>query len=228
MAPDQPDISPKGPDMDEGDGSRRDPSLGRTGDRRRGGWRDFRRAYPGFVFTLLIALFAMLAIDGFLIYKRRAYEAEVARLRSNMSEQERARTDAIVAAEQNKARIAIELARRQAKLEKRLHLSVALDSGKIYLERDGAVLREMAAAFGPETKVGADSIPVVIPRGETSVARATADGITLEGGTVIEPSDAPSLAQDTSPMKAGSVRISRTDLKAILPNLSAGMRVYFY
>ena len=228
MAPDQPDISPKGSDMDGGDGSRRDPSLGRTGDRRRGGWRDFRRAYPGFVFTLLIALFAMLAIDGFLIYKHRAYESEVARLRSSMSEQERARTDAIVAAEQNKVRIAIELARRQAKLEKRLHLSVALDSGKIYLERDGAVLREMAAAFGPETKVGPDSIPVVIPRGETSVARATADGITLEGGTVIEPSDAPSLAQDTSPMKAGSVRIRRTDLKAILPNLSAGMRVYFY
>ena len=96
--------------MDEGDGSRRDPALGRTGDRRRGGWRDFRRAYPGFVFTLLIALFAMVAIDGFLIYKHRAYESEVARLRSNMSEQERARTDAIVAAEQNKARIAIELA----------------------------------------------------------------------------------------------------------------------
>lgn len=229
MAPDNPDKRPQGLDIDEeGPGDRRDPALGRAGDRRRGGWRDFRRAYPGFVFTLLIALFAMLAIDGFLIYKRRAYESEVARLRANMSEQERARTDAIVAAEQNKARIAIELARRQAKLEKRLHLSVALDSGKIYLEREGAVLREMAAVFGPEAKVGPDSIPVVIPRGETSVAKATADGIMLEGGTIIEPSDAPSLAQDPAPMRPGSVRIRRTDLKAILPNLSAGMRVYFY
>lgn len=223
-----PDITPNGQQMDEDDGDRRDPAGGRAGSRRRGGWRDFRRAYPGFVFTLLIALIAMVSIDGYLILKRRAYEAEVARLRANMSEQERAKTDAIVAAEHNKTRITLELARRQAKLEKRLHLSVAVDSGKIYLEREGAVLREMAAAFGPEAKVGPDSIPVVIPRGETSVARATRDGITLDGGTVIAPSDAPSLAQDNVPIPPGSVRISRTDLKAILPNLSIGMRVYFY
>jgi hypothetical protein len=219
-----PDISPV--KVEDENSDRRDPAGGRTGDRRR--FKDFRRAYPGFVFTLLIGLIAMLAIDGFLIMKRRSYEAEVARLRSNMSEQERAKTDAIVAAESNKARIAIELARRQAKLEPKLHLSVSLDSGKIYLERDGAVLREMAAAFGPETKSGPDSIPVVIPRGETSVARATSDGITLAGGTIIAPTDAPSLAQDTSPITPGSVRISRGDLKAILPNLDVGMRVYFY
>ena len=217
-----PDIRPAGDDS----GDRRDPAGGRGGDRRR--FKDFRRAYPGFVFTLLIGLMAMLAIDGFLIMKRRSYEAEVARLRANMSEQERAKTDAIVAAENNKARIAIELARRQAKLEAKLHLSVSLDSGRIYLEREGAVLREMAAAFGPETKSGPDSIPVVIPRGETSIARATADGITLAGGTTISPTDSASLAQDTSPIPPGSVRISRTDLKAILPNLNVGMRVYFY
>jgi hypothetical protein len=180
------------------------------------------------VFTLLLGLVAMLSIDGYLILKRRSYEAEVARLRANMSEQERAKTDAIVAAENNKARIAIELARRQAKLEPKLHLSVAVDSGKIYFEREGAVLREMAAAFGPETKSGPDSIPVVIPRGETSIAKATADGITLSGGTVIAASDAPSLAQDATPIPPGSVRISRNDLKAILPNLAVGMRVYFY
>src|SRR5688572_6602774 len=149
-------------------GDRRDPQGERKTDRRRHGWRDFRRAYPGFVFTLLIGLAAIVAIDAFLILKRRSYEAEVDRLRSNMSEQEKARTDAIVAAEENKLRIAIALARRQAKLEKKLHLSVDVDSGKIYLEREGAVLREMAAVFGPEGKIsnGADSIPVVVPRGE--------------------------------------------------------------
>lgn len=225
-----PDIPPQGqqPDIDPGD--RRDPTGGRTHDRRRGGWRDFRRAYPGFVFTLLIGLIAMMAIDGFLIMKRRNYEAEVARLRSGMTEQEKNRIDAIIAAEHNKMRIAIALARRQAKLEKKLHLSVAVDSGRIYLERDGAVLREMAAAFGPEAMVsnGADSIPVVVPRGERSVAKLDDSGITLDGGTVITPSDAPSLAQDSSAIAPGSVRIRRTDLKAIMPNLSLGMRVYFY
>jgi hypothetical protein len=221
--------NPGGPrDVDPGD--RRDPTGDRTHDRRRGGWRDFRSAYPGFVFTLLIGLFAMLALDGFLLLKRRTYAAEVERLRSGMTEQERNRTDAIVASEQNKMRIALELARRQAKLEKTLHLSVAVDSGKIYLEREGAVLREMAAAFGPEAMVsnGADSIPVVVPRGERTVAKIDASGITLDGGTVIRPSDAPSLAQDSTAIPPGSVRISRTDLKAIVPNLNPGMRVFFY
>ena len=105
-----------------------------------------------------------------------------------------------------------------------------MDSGKIYLEREGAVLREMAAAFGPEKMVsnGADSIPIVVPRGERSVARVDAGGITLDGGTRILPSDASSVIQDSTSIPPGAVRISRNDLNAIMPNLSLGMRVYFY
>lgn len=220
---------PHDPEID-GPGDRRDPSGERSHDRRRGGWTDFRRAYPGFVFTLLLALVVMLALDGYLILKRRSYEQEVSRLRASMTETERSKTDAIVESEESKARIALALARRQAKIEKTLHLSVSVDSGKIYLERDGAVLREMAALFGPDVKVsnGADSIPVVVPRGERTVAKITDDGIGLEGGTIIAPSDANPLATDRNPIPPGAVRISRTDLKAIMPNLSLGMRVYFY
>ncbi len=223
-----PDISPVD-DLD-GPGDRRDPKGERSHDRRRGGWGDFRRAYPGFVFTLLLGLAAILALDGYLIVKRGSYEREVARLRANMTETEKAKTDAIVAQEENKTRIAIELAKRQAKIEKSLHLSVSVDSGKIYLERDGAVLREMTAMFGPDAKVsnGTDSIPVVVPRGQRSVTKFSDDGIVLDGGTVLAPSDANPLASDTNPIRPGGVRISRVDLKAILPNLSPGMRVYFY
>ena len=222
MAPDIPRIVEQEP------GDRRDPGGARTGDRRRGGWREFRQNYPGFVFTLLVAVIAMLAIDGLLIMKRRAYTEEVARLQANMTAQERAQTEAIVASESNKTRIALELARRQAKLEKTLHLSVAVDSGRMYLEREGAVLRDMAAAFGPEAKVGPDSIPVVVPRGETSIAKLEPDRIVLEGGTVIAATEAASPAQDSTPIQPGAVRISRTDLKAILPNLKLGMPIYFY
>ncbi len=209
-------------------GDRRDPQGGRTGDRRRGGWREFRRAYPGFVFTLFVGLIAMLAIDGLLIMKRRAYANEVTRLQANMTDQERSRTDAIVEAENNKTRIALELARRQAQIEKTLHISIAVDSGKMYLEREGVVLREMAAAFGPEGKVGPDSIPVVIPRGEMSVATIGTDRFTLDGGTVISASSAPQPAQDPDPIPPGSVRVPLADMKAILPNLKVGMPVYFY
>lgn len=209
-------------------GDRRDPGGGRTGDRRRTGWREFRQNYPGFVFTLLVGLAAMLALDGFLLVKRRAYANEVARLQASMTDQEKAKTEAIVESEENKTRIALELARRQAKLAKPLHLSISVDSGKVYLEREGAILREMAAAFGPEARVGPDSIPVVVPRGERSVAKIEQDKLTLDGGTVIGVSDAEAPALDPSPIPPGAVRIRRVDLDAIRPNLSPGMPVYFY
>ncbi|HYN80577.1 MAG TPA: hypothetical protein VES88_03680 [Gemmatimonadaceae bacterium] len=226
-----PDSTRGGPGQPQDEpGSRRDPAKGREGDRRRGNWRDFRQSYPGFVFTLILALLAILMLDGFLVYKRRAYTEEVNRLRGAMTEAERERTDAIVQAEQDKARIAIELAKRQAKLEKSLHLGVALDSGRIYLEREGAVLREMAALFGPEVGVtpGSDSLPVVIPRGQRTVVRLDENRIVLEGGSAIEAASTDVASTDTSPIPAGNVRIGLTDMKAIRPNLSRGMRVYFY
>ncbi len=214
----------------DGPGSRRDPAKGREGDRRRAGWRDFRRAYPGFIFTLLIALLAILSLDGYLIVKRRAFTAEVQRLRGAMTDAERAKTDAIVQAEQDKARIALELARRQAKLEKGLHLAVAVDSGRIYLEREGAILREMAAQFGPEKGVtpGTDSVPVVVPRGQRTVARLDENRIVLEGGSAIQAAHTDVGTGDTTPIPPGEVRIGLTDMKAIMPNLTPGMRVYFY
>jgi hypothetical protein len=98
----------------------------------------------------------------------------------------------------------------------------------MYLEREGAVLREMAVAFGPEAKVGPDSIPVVIPRGETSVAKIDENSLTLEIGTVVSTTEAPSPAQDSTPIEPGAVRINKNDFKAIKPNLKLGMRVYFY
>jgi hypothetical protein len=222
--------SGKSHDPLDGPGDRRDPAKGREGDRRRTGWQDFRRAYPGFVFTLIIALIAMLSLDAFLVHKRNAYNSEVVRLRGAMTESERARTDAIVEAEHDKARIALELARRQAKMEKTLHLAIALDSGRIYLEREGAVLREMAAQFGPEKGVtpGSDSVPVVIPRGQRTVARLDENRIVLEGGNAIEAAATDVATADTTPIPPGNIRIGLTDMKAIMANLTPGMRVYFY
>ena len=218
------------PDPLEGPGSRRDPAQGREGDRRRVKWRDFRRAYPGFVSTMILALLLFMALDVYLVQKRRAYGAEVARLRGAMSDAERERTDAIVEAEHDKARIALELAKRQAKMETNLHLAVALDSGRIYLERDGRILREMAAQFGPEkgTTPGSDSVPVVVPRGQQAIARVEENRVVLEGGTAIEAAETDVASADTRPIAPGEVRIGRVDMKAILPNLSPGMRVYFY
>lgn len=209
--------------------TRRSEGRGHEGDRRRKHWTDFRRAYPGFIFTLALAVFAMVAVDAWLVYRRVAYAGEIKTLRSHMSGAEREKTDAIVEATESKARIELELAKRQARLEKRFHLNVSVDSARMYLESSGATLREMAVQFGPERTVspGGDSLPAVIPRGERTVAAVDDGGITLDGGTRILAAAGP-LDKDTNPVPPGALRVGRADMEAIRPNLSPGMKVYFY
>jgi len=218
------------PKLDTGPETRRRAERAGEGDRRRGTWRDFRRAYPGFVFVLGLGLAAMVAVDGWLLAKRVKYNHDVKLLREHMTEAERERSDAIVQSEQNKLRIAIELAKRQAKFDKKLHLNVSVDSSRMYLTREGALLREMSVQFGPERmpSESASAPPAAIPRGERTVADLSETSITLDGGTQILSSNTPELVNDSTPIPPGSLRISRDDMKAIMPNLSAGMKVYFY
>ena len=228
-------------------------------DRRRSGWRDFRRSYPGFIFTMAIGVAALLALDAWLIYKRYDYKNEVERLRASMSAAERQKTDLLIAAEKDKLRVAVELARRQAQLDKRLHLSIPVDSGRMYLEREGAILREMDAQVGPERTVGTppDTIRIAKPRGERTVVEVLKNGawnvpawvytdrkipgsggsvagalgpvaLILDGGTVIYSMPRSGPLADSAYVLPGSVRARAEDLEAILENLSAGTKVYFY
>lgn len=218
------------PKKETGPVTRRSPTRAAEGDRRRGRWSDFRRAYPGFVFVLGLALVSMIAVDAWLIAKRVKYNHDVKQLREHMTQAERDRTDAIVQTEENKLRLAIELAKRQAKFDKRLHLNVAIDSARMYLTREGALLREMPVQFGPERapSESSDAPPAAIPRGERTVADLSDGRITLDGGVYILSSNTPALANDSTPIPPGSLRIGREDMRAIRPNLNAGMKVYFY
>jgi hypothetical protein len=100
----------------------------------------------------------------------------------------------------------------------------------MYLTREGAVLREMPVQFGPERGVSDTSSapPAAIPRGERTIADLSDTRITLDGGAFIFTSQTPKLASDTSQVPPGSLRIALEDMQAIKPNLSAGMKVYFY
>jgi hypothetical protein len=218
------------PKQETGPETRRSPNRVGEGDRRRGTWLDFRRAYPGFVFVLGLGLAAMVAVDAWLLVKRVSYNQDVKSLREHMSASERERSDAIVQAEQNKLRIAIELAKRQAKFDKKLHLNVSVDSSRMYLTREGALLREMPVQFGPERSPSeaSDAPPAAIPRGERTVAALSDTKITLDGGTQILSSPSAQIANDSTAIPPGSLRISLEDMKAIMPNLNAGMKVYFY
>jgi hypothetical protein len=218
------------PKQETGPETRRGADRAAEGDRRRGTWRDFRRAYPGFVFVLGLGLVAMIAVDAWLVAKRVKYDQDVKQLREHMTQAERERSDVIVQSEQNKLRIAIELAKRQALFSKKLHLNVSIDSSRMYLTREGALLREMPVQFGPERSPSesSDAPPAAIPRGERTVADLSDTKITLDGGTQILSSNSARLANDSTPIPPGSLRITIEDMKAIMPNLSAGMKVYFY
>jgi hypothetical protein len=213
-----------------GPSDRRATTRGR--DRRREQWHAFREAYPvflritGFLFLLLVAG------DMWLAYRRHVYGEEISRLRANMTTAERRKTDIIVQSEQDKLRLAIELAKRQAHVDTHLHLSIAVDSGLMYLERDGALLRVMHVAIAPAAVPGVpapapgDTSRSALPRGERTVQQVISDSaaptLVLNGDTRIYS------GSDTDAVHAGSVRASAADLRAILPNVSAGMPVYFY
>lgn len=169
------------PPHDWDPGRRKDAARERT-DRRRVGWREFRHSYPGIVATMSIATVFLLAADGWLMRKHVRYRRETAQLRGSMTEVERTRTDAVLAQNENRLKVMVEMFKRQAKVDATLHLSISLDSSVMYLERDGALLREMPVTIGPDRRVGsgADTVHIAAPRGKRSVERLMDEGTVSE------------------------------------------------
>jgi hypothetical protein len=209
--------------------------------------------------AVILALFA--GADLWVAAQRERYEREIERLRASMTTLERQRADAIVSQERGKLRLAVELMRRQAHLEPGLHLSIAVDSGTMTLEREGALLRGMAVQIGPERRIGIapDTVLLAAPRGVRTVARVLDDSaawevpawvyadrelvqpaaralrgalgpaaIVLDGGTVIYSIPSVGPLNDSAYVLPGSIRARTEDLRAIVPNLTPGMRVYLY
>ncbi len=151
----------------------------RTGDdRRRLHWSEFRRAYPGVIAVFAVALLVLLGADATLLVRRQAYASETARLRQSMTSVERERTDLIMATDERRWAVMLELARRQARADQRLHLSVSVDSGRLVLEREGAQLRVVNAEVGEGTLVGdaPDTVRLAAPRGERSIEMVLGPG----------------------------------------------------
>lgn len=221
-----------------------------------------RRRLRSWMLAATLLLVAGLAVlDAFVVSRRRRYQDETARLRASMSVLERQRADQIVSQEHNKLRLALSLLRRQAKLERSLHLSVSVDSSAMYLERDGALLREMPVMVGPEKRVGIapDTVRLAPPLGVRRVARVLGESdpwevpawvyvdrgvpipayrtvmgglgpfaVMLDGGAIIytQPTSGP--LADSAYVLPGAVRARAEDLRAVVPNLAPGMRIYFY
>ena len=102
--------------------------------------RDRRSA--GRYLVIFIIIVAVL-VNGVFLSRYLRYQQETARLREGMTTAQRARADAVVATERHRLRVELELIRRQRRGDRDLHLAINIDSGRMVLERDGVVLREM-------------------------------------------------------------------------------------
>jgi hypothetical protein len=136
------------------------------------GWRALLARYPGATAALIASTLLLFLLAGALTYTYWRYNREIARLREAMSQTERERADLLLAEERHRVRVALELLRRQALQDRELHLAVDVDSGRMYLEREGAVLREMDVVVGPERVLegGSEPLHLAIPRGARTVA----------------------------------------------------------
>ncbi len=140
-------------------------------------WRVFLETYPRIAAGMALGIAVLFLVDLALVFKRIEYGRELTLLRASMTQAEVLRVDTIEAAENNLMAMTVELARREALGSRELHLAV--DSGKslMYLEREGAVLREMQVRLSPEATVGAkpDTVCLAPPRGKRFVARVVDD-----------------------------------------------------
>jgi len=123
--------------------------------------------------AVLVAIFLALAGNLILVTRYFRYKEETARLRAGMTTAQRERADVVVAAERHRLRVEFELIRRQARGDRQLHLAVNVDSGRMVLERDGVVLRDMSVRIGPERLPGArgDSAILVNALGQRTIER---------------------------------------------------------
>lgn len=135
------------------------------------GPREFLKRYPRFVWSLLSVVLVLLVFDALVVQRRVRYQRETARLRSGMSDFERQSTDAILGSHERRLEMMMELLRRQAKVDDEIHLAVSLDSARMYLEREGAVLRAIPIEVGPERRIGIapDTVRLAVPRGTRTV-----------------------------------------------------------
>ena len=136
-------------------------------------WRELRESHPRMVAGIVGGVAVLLLTDLVLAYKSVQYGRELALMRASMTEAERRRVEAIAASQENRLAIATELARRQSLSDSDLHLAVDTENGLLYLERQGARLREMRVRLARVATVGTppDAVPLATPLGKRSVAR---------------------------------------------------------
>jgi hypothetical protein len=122
---------------------------------------------------MALGLAGLIALDSWLLYKRWRYNHQIAEYRDGLSEVEKQRADAILASTANRTQLQVALVRRDSQLEDDLNLAVSLDKSRMYLQREGAQLREIPVRIGPEKSIGngEGDVKLAAPRGRFTVAK---------------------------------------------------------
>ncbi|MDQ3699088.1 MAG: hypothetical protein M3373_13880 [Gemmatimonadota bacterium] len=141
-------------------------------------FRHFTRYHKSYLAFFGIIIATVLALDAYVLFKKRQYESETERLRAGMTDVERRKTDLALATEERRYEVMLALVRRQARIDKRIHLAVSVDTGRMHLEREGAVLRTIPVQIGPERSVGLapDTVVMATARGERTIEQVLGEG----------------------------------------------------
>ena len=189
------------------------------------GWQSLWREHPRIMRMLTWTFAGALAASGAMAWRTAEYQREMRALRAGMNAIERVKADLALASDAKRLQVMMALAVRQARTTGDLHLAISVDSGVLHLEQHGAILRTAAVEVGADgwQRAAGDSIPIASPRGVRRVEEVRGDSLViLTGGATLYRGEPGERA------RAGSVRIGAADLKSILPNLRAGLPVYFY
>jgi hypothetical protein len=145
--------------------------------RRRGRWGEFREAYPRIVTGAAIGILLFLMVDVALAVAAWRFSRQTAAAQRAMTGLERQRVDALTEVKQDRTALMTALVAQQAIQDHGLNLSVSVDEKTMDLQRQGAQLRRMKVALGPEATVGAeaDGVRLVPPRGKRQLVRVVDD-----------------------------------------------------
>lgn len=165
---------------------------------------------------------ALLATAAFVWIERTA-NADTARWQAESARAQRLKRDLALEEDARKIDVVVALARRQARADGALHLTLAVDSALLRLERDRAELEVAPITWGPEgwVRLGADSIRARAPRGVHAVEA-------IEGDSLVRLSGGMRLVRPPITPRTGDAVLAPRVLKAVVPNLAVGTPVYVY
>ena len=164
---------------------------------------------PRLALSLAAAVLALAA--GLLLQRRVALRTELAALRTAIAQADSGATDAALAAEVDRVRVALEGARGKPAKGADAHLALVIGDGLLTLERGDIVFRSAL--------VSAD-----VPRGVHVIDSVEARRVVFSGGLSMRAATADRLAAP----EPGTIRVPRADFDAIRPNLKPGLAAYFF